>query len=143
MKSEGIDMIYTTLDNMQRPAIVNGWTAELESCKKLIAEIKQEIAEKDERIRRLLSSVQTWEEKAHLAGDALAIACVEMAHMIQKRHKEPDCSLSVFEHITSANKCDYDCPVCLADYFLDRAKADREAEENNKAVRDEQEDTCR
>ena len=82
----------------------------------------------------------TWQEKEQLARDALAVACLEVELIIKKYVTHSDakgCPICFFTE--PARDCDNDCPVCLANYFLDRAKEDREAVENNRIVREEQE----
>ena len=117
--------------------MLKGIKATLEDFSGTIDPLKGDVVNLRHENDGLREKVDTWQDKEQLARDALAVACEEMAHMIQKRHKEPDCSLSVFEHVSSTEKCDYDCPVCLVEYFIKRAKADREAVENNRMVKDE------
>ncbi len=118
MKSEGVAMIYDAMDNLHTP-VKNGWTEKLDKLEK--------------EIDRLFRAGKEWKEKEQLARDALAIACIEIESY--SKLKCPTGFLT--ENIP--DDCDNDCPVCLGNYFLGRAKTDRETEENNRIVRDEQE----
>ncbi len=121
MKSEGVAMIYDTMDNLHTP-VKNSWTEKLDKLETMID--------------RLIRACQTWEEKERLARDALAVACVEIERILLKYTGGEGCPICYFTE--PINDCNDDCPVCLAQYFLGRVKAEREAEENNRIVRDEQ-----
>ena len=79
------------------------------------------------------------DEEIVLLRDALAVACLEIEYILKPSPKHitrQGCPICYFTE--PVNDCDNDCPVCLANYFLSRAKAEREATENNKAVKIEQ-----
>jgi hypothetical protein len=98
---------------------------------KLLGQIKREIAEKDERIRRLLSACQTWEEKEQLAREALEVACGEIEALIGH-----DCPLSEITDNVPED-CDNDHGVCLQNYFMQKAQERIDARKNNEQVREE------
>jgi hypothetical protein len=114
-------LIWNAVDNMTKP-VSNGWTEKLDRLGK--------------QVDRLIRACATWEDKERLAREALAIACQEFEYKL-KNGCDGACVICYFTE--PVRDCDNDCPVCLAEYFLGRAKVDREAVENNRVVREEQE----
>jgi len=107
----------------------------------LLDQIKREIAEKDERIRRLLTACQTWEEKARLAEEALEVACEEVENesnigQCPNLHHDTGWMECTITNKGWTENCTGDQGVCWKKYFLQRGQENVDREKNNQEVKD-------
>lgn len=124
----------------QTPQELNGISSVLKDARGALESLSDQIDLLKGDIVRLrkenevLRSGRDWQrDKAKLNEEALAIACQELATIVEDKITKGSCPIC---HFTDQPRdCEEDCPVCLANYLLGRAKDDREAVENNKEVR--------
>ena len=115
--------------------MLKGIKATLEDYHAQVDLLKKDVVDLGKENEALKLGRDAWYELAGAYQGALAIVCEEVETIIKDKLNE----YCPHEWFTGdmPDDCDNDCPACLANYFLGRAKADREATENNRIVRDE------